>query len=166
MSFRVATLRRWYLHTVVFNFSSSPYPQFQPQDSVLHNFLPWLENKASSTISSSLSISNSSYGNSLFASKSIQTGDCILQVPYSVVRTHARTLPILHHFHNTMINLFVCSYLILQQLTPDNLPPEIKPFISEDVGNVAKLATVILIHKKLGQVLVLYHTFHLHFTSF
>ncbi|KEH44530.1 SET domain protein [Medicago truncatula] len=120
MSFRVATLRRWSLHTVVFNFSSSPSPQFQSH-SVLHNFLPWLENKASSTISSSLSISNSSYGNSLFASKSIQTGDCILQVPYSL------------------------------QLTPDNLPPEIKPFISEDVGNIAKLATVLLIHKNLGQ---------------
>jgi len=110
----VSTLRRWSLHTVVFNFSSSPSPKFQPQDSVLHNFLPWLENKSSSTISSSLSISNSSYGNSLFASKSIQTGDCILQVPYSVVRTHTRLpfqLCILHHFHNIIINLFVCLFL-------------------------------------------------------
>jgi hypothetical protein len=108
MSFRVATLRRWSLHTVVFNFSSSPSPQFQSH-SVLHNFLPWLENKASSTISSSISISNSSYGNSLFASKSIQTGDCILQVPYSVVRfpfqfSIVNCYHIVHHFHNTMID--------------------------------------------------------------
>ncbi|XP_045792602.1 ribulose-1,5 bisphosphate carboxylase/oxygenase large subunit N-methyltransferase, chloroplastic isoform X1 [Trifolium pratense] len=106
---RVATLRRWTLHTV-FNFST------------LHNFLPWLENKAASTISSSLSIANSSsYGNSLFASNSIQTGDCILHVPYSV------------------------------QITPDNLPPQIRSLITEDVGNVAKLAIVLLIHKNLGQ---------------
>ncbi|PNY08172.1 histone-lysine N-methyltransferase setd3-like protein [Trifolium pratense] len=107
---RVATLRRWTLHTV-FNFST------------LHNFLPWLENKAASTISSSLSIANSSsYGNSLFASNSIQTGDCILHVPYSV------------------------------QITPDNLPPQIRSLITEDVGNVAKLAIVLLIHKNLGQI--------------
>ncbi|GAU12115.1 hypothetical protein TSUD_00810 [Trifolium subterraneum] len=110
---RVATLRRWTLHTV-FNFSS--LPNVSSHSPLLHNFLPWLENKASSTISSSLSIANSSYGNSLFASNSIQTGDCILQ-----------------------------------QLTPDNLPPQIRSLISEDVGNIAKLATVLLIHKNLGQ---------------
>ncbi|KAK2405662.1 SET domain-containing protein [Trifolium repens] len=115
---RVATLRRCMLHTV-FNFSS--FPNVSSHSSLLHNFLPWLENKAASTISSSLSIANSSYGNSLFASNSIQTGDCILQVPYTV------------------------------QITPDNLPPQIRSLISEDVGNIAKLAIVLLIHKNLGQ---------------
>ncbi|KAK2384170.1 serine/threonine-protein kinase ATM [Trifolium repens] len=37
------------------------------------------------------------------------------------------------------------------QITPDNLPPQIRSLISEDVGNIAKLAIVLLIHKNLGQ---------------
>ncbi|CAL0316260.1 unnamed protein product [Lupinus luteus] len=85
-------------------------------------FLPWLERKAGSTISSSLSIGKSSFGRSLFASKMIQTGDCILKVPYSV------------------------------QITADNLPPEITSLISAEVGYIAKLAIVILMEKKLGQI--------------
>ncbi|TKY50610.1 Fructose-bisphosphate aldolase-lysine N-methyltransferase [Spatholobus suberectus] len=84
-------------------------------------FLPWLERKAGSTISSSLFIGKSSYGRSLFASKIIQTGDCILKVPYRV------------------------------QITADNLLPEIRSLIGEEVGNIAKLAIVVLIEKKLGQ---------------
>ncbi|XP_027189844.1 fructose-bisphosphate aldolase-lysine N-methyltransferase, chloroplastic isoform X2 [Cicer arietinum] len=107
--------------SIPLNFSSLPHASSSPHSLLLHNFLPWLENKASSTISSSLSIANSSYGKSLFASKTIQTGDCILQVPYTV------------------------------HITADNLPPEIRYLIGEDVGNIAKLAIVLLIHKKLGQ---------------
>jgi len=42
--------------------------------------------------------------------------------------------------------------LVFQQITADNLPPEIKSLIGEEVGNIAKLAIVILIEKKLGQV--------------
>ncbi|XP_047170678.1 ribosomal lysine N-methyltransferase 4 isoform X2 [Vigna umbellata] len=86
-----------------------------------HEFLPWLERKAESAVSSSLFIGKSSYGRSLFASKTIQTGDCILKVPYRV------------------------------QITADNLPPEIKSLIGEEVGNIAKLAIVILVEKKMGQ---------------
>ncbi|KHN37307.1 Histone-lysine N-methyltransferase setd3 [Glycine soja] len=120
MPFRVrtATASRWWsLHTV-FNthclcrnlyYSALSKPQ-------------WLERKAACSISSSLFIGNSSYGRSLFASKIIQTGDCILKVPYRV------------------------------QITADNLLPEIRSLIGEEVGNIAKLATVILIEKKLGQV--------------
>ncbi|XP_061372258.1 ribulose-1,5 bisphosphate carboxylase/oxygenase large subunit N-methyltransferase, chloroplastic [Gastrolobium bilobum] len=85
------------------------------------DFLPWLERKAGSRISSSLSIGNSSYGRSLFASKIIQTGDCILKVPFSA------------------------------QITVDNLLPEIRALIAEEVGNIAKLAIIILIEQKLGQ---------------
>ncbi|KAI5401959.1 hypothetical protein KIW84_066429, partial [Lathyrus oleraceus] len=124
-AYRVATFTRCSQHRFSISLTFSSLPQYQPhlspQSQILHNFLPWLEKKASSTISSSLSIANSSYGNSLFTSNSIQTGDCILQVPYSV------------------------------QITADNLPPEITTLIGEDVGNIAKLATVLLIHKNFGQ---------------
>ncbi|KAJ1400225.1 Rubisco LSMT, substrate-binding domain [Sesbania bispinosa] len=134
---RTATVSLWWsLHTVFNTYQSHclhPSPVHlkfhslaQPQvsahlDDHCDEFLPWLERKAGSTISSSLSIGKSSYGRSLFASKIIQTGDCILQVPYSV------------------------------QITADNLPPEIRPLISEEVGNIARLAIVILIEKKLAQ---------------
>ncbi|KAF7811429.1 fructose-bisphosphate aldolase-lysine N-methyltransferase, chloroplastic isoform X1 [Senna tora] len=85
-------------------------------------FLPWLERKAASTISSALSIGKSSYGRSLFASRIIHTGECILKVPYSV------------------------------QITVDNLLPEIRSLISDEVENIAKLAVVILVEQKLGRV--------------
>ncbi|KAG4998760.1 hypothetical protein JHK84_029805 [Glycine max] len=130
MPFRVrtATASRWWsLHTV-FNthclcrnlyYSALSKRQFSGN---CDDFLQWLERKAACSISSSLFIGNSSYGRSLFASKIIQTGDCILKVPYRV------------------------------QITADNLLPEIRSLIGEEVGNIAKLATVILIEKKLGQV--------------
>ncbi|CAJ1977747.1 unnamed protein product [Sphenostylis stenocarpa] len=129
MSFRAGTgtaSLRWLLHSVFnahclhlsFYSLALSKPQFSAN---CHDILPWLELKAASTISSSLSIGKSSYGRSLFASKSIQTGDCILKVPYRV------------------------------QITADNLPPEIRYLIGEEVGNIAKLAIVILIEKKLGQ---------------
>jgi hypothetical protein len=104
---RVATLRRWMLHTV-FNFSS--FPNVSSHSSLLHNFLPWLENKAASTISSSLSIANSSYGNSLFASNSIQTGDCILQVPYTVVRILTLILFLSLSFYKFLITLRIIGF--------------------------------------------------------
>ncbi|QCE05731.1 Rubisco LSMT [Vigna unguiculata] len=114
-----ASLRRS-LHCLHHSFCSLSLskPQFAAN---CHEFLPWLERKADSAVSSSLFIGKSSYGRSLFASKTIQTGDCILKVPYRV------------------------------QITADNLPPKIKSLIGEEVGNIAKLAIVILIEKKLGQ---------------
>ncbi|KAK7310289.1 hypothetical protein RJT34_07704 [Clitoria ternatea] len=102
-------------HLILYSLTS-PQPQLSANE-----FLRWLERKATSTISSSLSIAKSSYGRSLFASKAIQAGDCILKVPYSV------------------------------QITADNLLPEIRYLIGEEVGNIAKLAIVILFEKKLGQ---------------
>ncbi|XP_052204837.1 ribosomal lysine N-methyltransferase 4 isoform X3 [Diospyros lotus] len=105
-------------------------------DEDLCDFLPWLERKAGAEISSVLSIGKSAYGRdigivlpfdichdcrSLFASKSIQTGDCMLKVPYSV------------------------------QIAPDNLLPEINSLLPDEVGNVAKLAIIILAEQKLGQ---------------
>ncbi|XP_035839363.1 ribosomal lysine N-methyltransferase 4 isoform X3 [Helianthus annuus] len=85
------------------------------------DFLPWLRQKSGAEISSVLSIGKSIYGRSLFACKPIQAGDCILKVPYSV------------------------------QLAPDNLHPSINSLLGEDVGNVAKLALVILLHQRFGE---------------
>ncbi|XP_020235361.1 ribosomal lysine N-methyltransferase 4 isoform X2 [Cajanus cajan] len=116
----------WSLHTVFnpspihlnFHSLSLAKPQFSGN---CDDFLPWLERKAGSRISSSLFIGESSYGRSLFASKIIRSGECILKVPYRV------------------------------QITADNLLPEIKSLLAEDVGNISKLAILILIEKKLGQ---------------
>ncbi|RVX13743.1 hypothetical protein CK203_010397 [Vitis vinifera] len=58
---------------------------------------------------------------SLFASKSIQTGDCILKVPYNV------------------------------QISPDNVPSKINSLLGDEVGNIAKLAIVISVEWKMGQ---------------
>ncbi|KAH7547988.1 hypothetical protein ACOSP7_032709 [Xanthoceras sorbifolium] len=85
------------------------------------DFLPWLERKAGAEISSVLSIGMSAYGRSLFASRKIRAGDCIVKVPYDA------------------------------QLAPDNLLPEIKPWLSDEIGNVAKLAIVLLVEQKMGQ---------------
>ncbi|RXI09040.1 hypothetical protein DVH24_023184 [Malus domestica] len=74
------------------NFHSLSQPKVDESD----DFLPWLERKAGAEILSALSIGKSASGTSLFASKSITAGDCVLKVPYSV------------------------------QLAPDNLVPELK----------------------------------------
>ncbi|KAB2034184.1 hypothetical protein ERO13_D04G060251v2 [Gossypium hirsutum] len=84
-------------------------------------FLPWLERKARTKISSMLSIGKSAYGRSLFASENIRTGDCILKVPYSV------------------------------EITPDNLLPKIRAILSDKIGTVSKLAIILLFERKMGQ---------------
>lgn len=83
-------------------------------------FLPWLEQKAEMKISSVLSIGESSIGRSLFASETIRAGDCILKVPFNV------------------------------QISPDSLPLPIRDLLGNEIGNVAKLAVVILLEQKLG----------------
>ncbi|XP_022891673.1 ribosomal lysine N-methyltransferase 4-like [Olea europaea var. sylvestris] len=90
-------------------------------DEYCDDFLPWLERKAGTRISSVLSIGKSAYGRSLYASKYIRTWDCILEVPYSV------------------------------QLSKDNLPPDIASLLGSEVSNVAKVALLILYEQKLGQ---------------
>ncbi|RXI09053.1 hypothetical protein DVH24_023197 [Malus domestica] len=98
--------------------TSQPSPALQVDES--NDFLPWLELKAGAEISSALSNGKSAYGASLFASKSITAGDCVLKVPYSV------------------------------QLAPDNLVPELKDLLSDGVGDAAKLATVVLFEQRMG----------------
>jgi histone-lysine N-methyltransferase SETD3 len=46
--------------------------------------------------------------------------------------------------------------LILQQITPDNLLPEIKSSLGDEVGNISKLAIVILVEQKIGQVIIFF----------
>ncbi|XP_034703706.1 ribulose-1,5 bisphosphate carboxylase/oxygenase large subunit N-methyltransferase, chloroplastic [Vitis riparia] len=105
-----------------FKFSSPAKPQDSHcVEKDCDDFLPWLEQKAGVEISSVLSIGKSTYGRSLFASKSIQTGDCILKVPYNV------------------------------QISPDNVPSKINSLLGDEVGNIAKLAIVILVEWKMGQ---------------
>ncbi|KAL8521746.1 hypothetical protein ACS0TY_012041 [Phlomoides rotata] len=84
-------------------------------------FLPWLKRKAGAEISTALSIGMSSYGRALYASEQIKRGDCLLEVPFSV------------------------------QLSPENLRPEFRKLIKDDVCSVAKVAVVILYEKKMGQ---------------
>ncbi|XP_068316335.1 fructose-bisphosphate aldolase-lysine N-methyltransferase, chloroplastic-like [Pyrus communis] len=105
-----------YTPSIKLNFHSLSQPMVDESD----DFLPWLERKAGAEISSALSIGKSAYGTSLFASKSITAGDCVLKVPYSV------------------------------QLTPDNLVPELKDMLSDGVGDAAKLATVVLFEQRMG----------------
>ncbi|KAM7262967.1 hypothetical protein ACFE04_000650 [Oxalis oulophora] len=90
-----------------------------------YDFLPWLERKAATTISSLVSIAKSSSygerGKCLLASKPIRAGDCLLKVPFHV------------------------------QLSPHNLPPDINASLGDNkVGNFSKLATLLLIEMNLG----------------
>lgn len=101
--------------------SLSRYKASLSVDGDCDDFLPWLERKAGREISSVLAIGTSSFGRSLYASDYIRAGECILKVPYSV------------------------------QMAPDNLPPEISCFLGDKVGNVAKVALLILLEQKLGQ---------------
>ncbi|KAJ9175617.1 hypothetical protein P3X46_014158 [Hevea brasiliensis] len=89
-------------------------------DDECEDFLPWLERKAGVHVSSKLYIGKSSYGRSLFASKDILTGDCILRVPYSV------------------------------QIASDNLLPKVSALLDDQVGSVTKVAIVLLVEQKLG----------------
>ncbi|WOL16262.1 hypothetical protein Cni_G25049 [Canna indica] len=84
-------------------------------------FLRWLREKAGAEISSVLSLGNSAYGRSIFASKNIEAGQCILKVPY------------------------------IAQVTSKNLSSEVEPLLPRDLGNVSRLAIVLLAEKKLGQ---------------
>ncbi|KAM7492111.1 hypothetical protein LguiA_035032 [Lonicera macranthoides] len=102
--------------------SSPPKVSHHCLDEDCNDFLPWLRQKAGGAeISTMLYIGKSTHGRGLFASKSIEFGDCMLKIPFSV------------------------------QLSPDNLLPDIKSLLGDEVGNVAKLAIVILFEQKLDK---------------
>ena len=48
-----------------------------------------------------------------------------------------------------MIDIFHSS---LQQISPDMLPSPIRDLLGDEIGNVAKVALVILLEQKLGSV--------------
>ncbi|CAH8268667.1 unnamed protein product [Arabidopsis lyrata] len=93
----------------------------QTQASLDKDFIPWLERIAGAKITNTLSIGKSTYGRSLFASKVIHAGDCMLKVPFNV------------------------------QITPDELSPDIRVSLTDEVGNIGKLAAVLIREKKKGQ---------------
>ncbi|KAJ8451600.1 hypothetical protein Cgig2_018234 [Carnegiea gigantea] len=115
------TLSRHFLVKFKHCVPADSFKDVKCRDEDCDDFLPWLENKAGMEISSVLSIGTSKYGRSLFASKNIQAGDCLLKVPFDV------------------------------QISPDNLLPEIKSLIGEEVGHTAKLAVVVLLEQRKGQ---------------
>ncbi|VVB05720.1 unnamed protein product [Arabis nemorensis] len=97
-------------------------PQAQAYlDKECTEFLPWLERIAGAKITDTLSIGKSTYGRSLLASKVIHAGDCILKVPFKA------------------------------QITPDELPPDIRVSLTNEVGNIGKLAALLIIEKERGQ---------------
>ncbi|KAL1213708.1 Ribulose-1,5 bisphosphate carboxylase/oxygenase large subunit N-methyltransferase [Cardamine amara subsp. amara] len=107
-----------------FSFTGQSPSEPQPQvslDKDCIGFLPWLETIAGGKITNTLSIGKSIYGRSLFASKVIHAGDCILKVPFNA------------------------------QITPDALPPDMRVPLTNEVGNIGKLAAVLMIEKKRGQ---------------
>ncbi|KAI3939272.1 hypothetical protein MKX01_002140 [Papaver californicum] len=106
------------------------------QVSNCNEFLPWLHQKSGIEISSMLYIGNSIYGRSLFASKFVQYGDCLLKVPFDV------------------------------QLTPENVLPEIRVLLDDNVGHIARLAIVLLVEQKLGQISSLPRKGELHCSVF
>ncbi|XP_010504351.1 PREDICTED: ribulose-1,5 bisphosphate carboxylase/oxygenase large subunit N-methyltransferase, chloroplastic-like isoform X2 [Camelina sativa] len=93
----------------------------QTQASLDKDFLPWLEQIAGSKITNTLTIGTSTYGRSLFASKVIHAGDCMLKVPFKA------------------------------RITPDELPLDIRVSLTDEVGNIGKLAAVLIREKKMGQ---------------
>ncbi|XP_010534451.1 PREDICTED: histone-lysine N-methyltransferase setd3 isoform X2 [Tarenaya hassleriana] len=107
---------------VKLQFSSVPESKvLSSLDEECSDFLPWLEQISGAKISNVLSIGRSTYGRSLFASKVILAGDCLLKVPYNA------------------------------QITQDELPPCVKGSLIDEVGSIGKLAAVIIIEKRKGQ---------------
>ncbi|CAO2196033.1 unnamed protein product [Urochloa humidicola] len=100
-------------------------PASKPQATTLKDdnctaFLRWLQRKAGTQISSVLDVATSTLGRSLFALEPIQEGDCILEVPYGV------------------------------QLTQDKLPQELCMLLDNLVGDVAKVAVLLMMEQNLG----------------
>ncbi|CAA0831949.1 SET domain-containing protein [Striga hermonthica] len=96
-------------------------PKVSHIDGDSNDFLSWLEHKAGTKISSALAIGNSSHGRTLYAAEDIQSGDCILKIPFNVL------------------------------LSSDNLPPEINSLFGDEISSVAKQALLILHEKWLGK---------------
>ncbi|KAH0865053.1 hypothetical protein HID58_082264 [Brassica napus] len=108
-----------------FSFNAQSLTESQAQaalDKDCIDFLPWLEQIAGAKLTNTLSIGKSPYGSrALFASKVIHAGDCILKVPFNA------------------------------QITPDELPTDIRVSLTDKVGNIGKLAALLMIEINAGQ---------------
>ncbi|KAL0652606.1 hypothetical protein Bca4012_095297 [Brassica carinata] len=107
-----------------FSFNAQSLTESQAQaalDKDCIDFLPWLEQIAGAKLTNTLSIGKSPYGRALFASKVIHAGDCILKVPFNA------------------------------QITPDELPTDIRVSLTDKVGNIGKLAALLMIEINAGQ---------------
>ncbi|CAN7061269.1 unnamed protein product [Brassica oleracea var. botrytis] len=108
-----------------FSFNAQSLTASQAQaalDKECIDFLPWLEQVAGAKITNTLSIGKSPHGSrALFASKVIHAGDCILKVPFNA------------------------------QITPDELPTDISVSLTDEVGNIGKLAALLMIEINAGQ---------------
>ncbi|KAF3494933.1 hypothetical protein DY000_02056238 [Brassica cretica] len=107
-----------------FSFNAQSLTESQAQaalDKDCIDFLPWLEQVAGAKITNTLSIGKSPHGRALFASKAIHAGDCILKVPFNA------------------------------QITPDELPTDISVSLTDEVGNIGKLAALLMIEINAGQ---------------
>ncbi|CAF2047662.1 unnamed protein product [Brassica napus] len=108
-----------------FSFNAQSLTESQAQaalDKDCIDFLPWLEQIAGAKLTNSLSIGKSPYGSrALFASKVIHAGDCILKIPFNA------------------------------QITPDELPTDIRVSLTDKVGNIGKLAALVMIEINAGQ---------------
>ncbi|KAJ0246949.1 Rubis-subs-bind domain-containing protein [Hirschfeldia incana] len=105
-------------------FNAQSFTESQAQaalDKDCIDFLPWLEQIAGAKITNTLSIGKSVYGRALFASKVIHAGDCILKVPFNA------------------------------QITPGELPTDIRVSLTDEVGNIGKLAALLMIERNRGQ---------------
>ena len=80
----------------------------------------------------------------------------MLKVPFSVVFIFRPPIkPKIYSCSHSYASQDVVNKIfkfILQQLAPDNLLPDIKSLLGDEVGNVAKLAIVILFEQKLDKV--------------
>ncbi|KAJ4770711.1 SET domain-containing protein [Rhynchospora pubera] len=85
------------------------------------DFLQWLRQKSGTEISSVLSVGSSVFGRSLFASKPIEAGDCILKIPFSA------------------------------HISVDNLPLEMMPLIPNEIDSQSLVAVALLAEQNLGQ---------------
>ncbi|CAH8389698.1 unnamed protein product [Eruca vesicaria subsp. sativa] len=107
-----------------FSFNAQSLTESQAQaalDNDCFDFLPWLEEVAGAKITNTISIGKSVYGRALFASKVIHAGDCILKVPF-----HA-------------------------QITPDELPTDVRVSLTDEVGNIGRLAALLMMERNRSQ---------------
>lgn len=149
-------------------------------DNECKDFLPWLERKAGVEISSLLSIGKSTHGRQVnyFGFFSC----CSFLVYIRKIKWYSNLVGVwwlprrlgkgslfwkflsvwcLHYFCFLLccccfnVTCMLCSWLsfsCFQQISEDNMMSEIQSLLGDEVGNVSKLALLLLIEQRKGQV--------------